>query len=491
MNKLLKKRMLIISISLAFLLLINIGISYSYYLGKVVGNESSTTLSLTSAGIIINYENNSGVITDNNITPGWSTTKKFSVSSTFNQDSTNLSKLWYVVRLCVDDNEFLSDKIVYSLTTDGEITGNGKALEDVENKGIATGTNEEGIVIGSGYFVSGSNQHNYNITFKYVDSEVISSGSKFNVHIVVEASLDAVVNINLDGGNISGSTQISSVKFNTITLEEPTKNGYYFEGWEIINGNGTINGNELYINDTNITVKANYREQSFANDTWEEIAAAVRKGNTDGYKVGQTREITLNGLTNTANKPTFTLRIANKQTPETCSQDGFSQTACGFVLEFAEVIALRQMNPSDTNVGGWPTTTMRTYLNESILGAFPVDLKGVIIDTTVVSGYGSSQSTNFTSTDKLYLLSPKEVWGSVNYDTVEKTRQLEYYGQNGVTISNQSGSTKMKTGVEQWWWLRSATKGYTHAFRYVKPYGSSIEAGASTSGGVSPAFRIC
>ena len=44
MNKLFKKRMLIISISLAFLLLINIGISYSYYLGKVVGNESSTTV---------------------------------------------------------------------------------------------------------------------------------------------------------------------------------------------------------------------------------------------------------------------------------------------------------------------------------------------------------------------------------------------------------------------------------------------------------------
>ena len=79
MNKLVKNRILIISISLALLVLINIAVSYSYYLGKVVGNEASTTLSFTSAGVIIEYENNSGSIIDTNIIPGWSTTKNFTL----------------------------------------------------------------------------------------------------------------------------------------------------------------------------------------------------------------------------------------------------------------------------------------------------------------------------------------------------------------------------------------------------------------------------
>lgn len=152
------------------------------------------------------------------------------------------------------------------------------------------------------------------------------------------------------------------------------------------------------------------------------------------------------------------------------------------------------MNTSDTNAGGWPATTMRTYLNESILGTFPADLRKVIIDTYVVSGHGSqSGATNFTSIDKLYLLSTKEIWGSTNYDTVEETRQLEYYGQNAITkSSNNSFAIKKKADSAAWWWLRAADSSITTIFRFVSTDGSSDNsyATASSSGGVSPAFRI-
>ena len=101
------------------------------------------------------------------------------------------------------------------------------------------------------------------------------------------------------------------------------------------------------------------------------------------------------------------------------------------------------MNSTNTNAGGWPATSMRTYVNNDIYNALPSELKNGIIDTYVVSGHGPSHSANFTSTDKLYLLSTKEVWGKegtsnvINYDTTDAyTRQLDYYKAQGVTTSN-------------------------------------------------------
>lgn len=52
------------------------------------------------------------------------------------------------------------------------------------------------------------------------------------------------------------------------------------------------------------------------------------------------------------------LRIANKETPVECSTEDFSQTACGFVLEFADQITGHPMNfttteyPKGFNKGG-------------------------------------------------------------------------------------------------------------------------------------------
>lgn len=44
-----------------------------------------------------------------------------------------------------------------------------------------------------------------------------------------------------------------------------------------------------------------------------------------------------------------------------------------------------------------------------IYNAIPEELRNGIIDTIVVSGHGKSNTENFTSTDKLYLLSTAEI----------------------------------------------------------------------------------
>ena len=239
--------------------------------------------------------------------------------------------------------------------------------------------------------------------------------------------------------------------------------------------------------------------KSFNTDSWETIIANVKAGYGSEYAVGSTKEVNLGSTYGT-----HTLRVANTSTPSECNTSGFSQSACGFVLEFVDVIATHKMNPYGEyngktynygwNKDGWPASSMYAFVNNDIYNALPVEIKNAIIDTTTISGYGSEDAENFTSVDKLYLLAPKEVYTdwSDNYDTAKDlTRTLDYYTNIGVTTNNYSEAIKKNGTSVSWWWLRAAYSRYSNAFYYVNNNGAWNYGSASTGTyGVSPAFRI-
>ena len=229
---------------------------------------------------------------------------------------------------------------------------------------------------------------------------------------------------------------------------------------------------------------------SFATDSWETIITAVKENNISKYKIGDTKEVNL-GTT----YGTHTLRIANTSTPSECNTTGFSQTACGFVLEFADIIAEHKMNDTGTNVGGWPASSVYTFVNNDIYNAIPDEIKNAIIDTTAVSGHGNtSGEENFTSIDKLYLLSPKEIYTnfSSSWDSAkDSTRQLDYYKNLGITTDNYSGAIKKNGTSATNWWLRAATTIYNISFNSVGINGGyNGDTYAGSSYGVAPAFRL-
>ena len=233
------------------------------------------------------------------------------------------------------------------------------------------------------------------------------------------------------------------------------------------------------------------KPSAFSTDSWSTIISSVKANNKRGYKVGDTKEIDLGTY------GTHTLRIANTSTPSECSTTGFSQSACGFVLEFADIITTNTMNDRASNLNGWPVTEIHTIINANVYNALPSDLRSVIIDTTTISGHGSrSGETNFTSTDKLYLLSTAEVWAqgssnTISYDTArDVTRQLDYYKNLGTSTSNYSGAIKKDGTITSDWWLRSASSSSGGSFYYVSANGSSNSSTAISTKGVSPAFRI-
>ena len=249
---------------------------------------------------------------------------------------------------------------------------------------------------------------------------------------------------------------------------------------------------------------------SFSTDDWSTIITVAQNGNTSVYTVGSTKSVTLNidlDEDGTPEDHTYTLRIANNSTPAECSSEGFSQTACGFVLEFADIITIHQMNPfydngtiGTGNVGGWASSEMRTYINSDIYNALPAVLKNAIIDTTVVSGHGPKDTTNFTSTDKLYLLSTHEVWEDVDGNTssgidymdtaYNNTRQLDYYRDLNITTSSYAGAKKQNNGSDDFWWLRSALSYDQYAFLFIYNHGNWDRTNSNGTNGVAPAFRI-
>ena len=221
---------------------------------------------------------------------------------------------------------------------------------------------------------------------------------------------------------------------------------------------------------------------AFQKDSWSTIAANVKSGNTSKYNVGDTKEVDLGEL------GTHTVRIANMSA---CTTET-SETACGFVVEFADIITEHAMNSTATNVGGWKDSEMRTYVNATIYNALPNDLQNVITTTKVISGHGeTSGETNFETQDKLYLLNAQEVWNGNNHDTsVGTSKQLDYYKNQGVTASSYAGAIKQYSGSNLYWWLRSALSFNADGFPCVNINGDWSSGGAFGSMGVSPAFRI-
>ena len=305
-------------------------------------------------------------------------------------------------------------------------------------------------------------------------------------------------------------------------LEALPNNGEPFEGSvEIIyiqsDNNATDPGNTVSL------------PEAFSTDDWTAIAAegnnAARQSEVSNnacgvYHIGDTKEVDMGSL------GVHTVRIANCSTPAVCSTSGFSQTACGFVLEFTDILTTRIMNPyppvtdystiGTGNNGSWEYSDMRAYLNSGkylegtqdevnyattgIYNKLPKALKNAITTTSVVSGYGQYGNShgNYTSTDKLYLLDAKELYGSTFSagPAASSERQLDYYESEGVNCTNNfSGAIKRLNGTAKEWWIRSAYVGDYYAFYSIYTQGMwgitrCDYTNNNVSYGVSPAFKL-
>ena len=329
----------------------------------------------------------------------------------------------------------------------------------------------------------------FELQLGFTNATIIGEFEEYNVSIDA-LNGDAVINRTITYGEVVGE------------LPEVSKDLYTFEKWIDQDGN-EVTADTIVTKELVITASWLSNCHDFATDSWSTIHTNITN-NPTYYGVGCTKPITIDiGSGNEVHN----LRIANNTTPSVCSTTGYSQTACGVVLEFEDILGYQVMNPWDEhvehtngngNVGGWEYSSMRIYLNDEFYLALPSDLRSVIQETYVVSSYAKNESTNYYTNDNVYLFSPKEIWGEENElnpiesdSTMDLSRQLDYYKNKNVTLTSYTGAIKKLGNEPENWWLRSASNTHINRFFVVEDDGNHHRSKSNNStDGYSPAFRI-
>ena len=145
--------------------------------------------------------------------------------------------------------------------------------------------------------------------------------------------------------------------------------------------------------------------------------------------------------------------------------------------------AKEYMNSSDTNSGGWTSCAMRTSTLNSIFSNLPADLQNVIKAVNKLTSAGDRSSTINTTSDKLFLLSEVEIFGSTDYSKSGEGSQYAYY---------KAGNSKVKKvkGSASDWWERSPSGGTSYYFCSVANNAAPTHFQATWTEGVSFGFCV-
>ena len=207
--------------------------------------------------------------------------------------------------------------------------------------------------------------------------------------------------------------------------------------------------------------------------TWEQIRDISDAGKaTDYFNVGDTKNITLDGVS-------YPVQIIGFN-HDTLTSGG----TAGITFQLVDCLnTTYQMNSSDTNSGGWTSCAMRTSVLNSIFPSLPADLQKAIKAVNKLTSAGSQSATINTTSDKLFLLSEVEIFGSTTYSKSGEGSQYAYY---------KAGNSKVKkvNGSEDTWWERSPSGSDSTHFCFVFSGGTAGRSEASTGRGVSFAFCV-
>ena len=142
-----------------------------------------------------------------------------------------------------------------------------------------------------------------------------------------------------------------------------------------------------------------------------------------------------------------------------------------------------QMNSSDTNSGGWTRCAMRISTMATLLTNLPSALQNVIKAVNKLTSAGNMSSTINTTSDKLFLLSEVEIFGSTINSESGEGSQYAYYKAGNSKVKKVNGSASI-------WWERSPVRIKGNSFCRVSRDGKS-EQYSSASLSEYVAFGFC
>lgn len=280
---------------------------------------------------------------------------------------------------------------------------------------------------------------------------------------------------------------------------------------------------------TAVQVEKGPATKTLEESTWAEIAqvSANKSWDAMGWKVGDTKTITLNGTVGTVALNNYQCKVYILGFDHNADKEGqgisfgllegldgtqlcLVDSSYGSPTSYATAFT---MNTSDTNSGGWKNCHMRKTIlgstditngdatsaaitnpaSGTLMAALPSDLRTVmkpIMKYTNNVGQSSAASAITPTVDYLPLLSPYEVFkttGSANTNEATYQAQYQYYanGKSKVKYQHKAVST---TGF---WCLRSPSARNSDGFCFVNADGAvGYDRRADGSRGVAPVFLV-
>ena len=156
----------------------------------------------------------------------------------------------------------------------------------------------------------------------------------------------------------------------------------------------------------------------------------------------------------------------------------------GMTLQMHDLFATTYgMNSSNTNIGGWKSSVMRTSTMATMKGYLPAAWQTAIKQVNKVSGLGGGSSSGTeTVSDNCFLLAEIEIFGSAIRSVSGEGTQYAYYKAGNSKVKNKGGSAN-------YWWERSPYSGLSNYFCFVNRTAEADGYYASDSNGV--AFGFC
>lgn len=196
-------------------------------------------------------------------------------------------------------------------------------------------------------------------------------------------------------------------------------------------------------------------EPNFADNTWDLIIKACQSGSVpDSWVVGNSKPMTIDGVN-------YQVDIIGKN-HDTYTAGGIAPLTFGMHDCYGTKYP---MNSSGTNSTGWNDSEMRTETLPAILAKMPENIQNGIRAVNKLTMTSGTNSTIKTASDKLFIFSEMEVYGSEEHSESGEGKQYDYY---------KAGNSKVKKvgGTDSWWWLRSPIASTDNRFCAVSLSGS-------------------
>lgn len=301
--------------------------------------------------------------------------------------------------------------------------------------------------------VAGNLQNQINAIRSDLDNGVYSTTAVLHLHTVPGAAVTLTFgNVTLSAtANAQGLADLYPNKLGTWTASVHTSNGTY---------TGTVDVTYIGIFDASLPTLQNMK--------WADINAVGAAGAAPAvFKKGDTKTVTL------TTGEVITLRLEDFNHDDRSSGGKAPMT----FMMVDGLNATAKMNNSDTNVGSWSSSAMRSSM-ATYLSQLPADLRAVIKPVIKKTTAGNKSTTIQTTTDSLWIASLKEL--NLNTTTTGYSGEGEPYP----LFTDNASRIKKVNGSAAHWWTRSPGTGSSTGFNFIHSSGSGSSTNASSSYGV-------